>query len=169
MGAVLLRHDRPRQRLHARPERARFLDPLVLTMDDGRRSARQVCWLHGLGDMCTFICATSIPAIKTAIAIKTATAVTASALAFTASALALTASALALTTAAALAATALPVSITAASAPFTTAAFAITAAAPGAAAALALKSRGSRTPLANAIQRKHAACVAMLRAHGAPE
>jgi len=95
MGAVLLRHDRPRQRLHARPERARFLDPLVLTMDDGRRSARQVCWLHGLGDMCTFICATSIPAIKTAIAIKTATAVTASALALTASALALTASALA--------------------------------------------------------------------------
>ena len=101
MGAVLLRHDRTRQCLHARPERACFLDLLVLTMDDGRRSARQNCWLHGLGDLCTFVCATSLPAepaerpaIKTAIAIKTATAATA-------------ASALALTAVAALATTAL--------------------------------------------------------------
>ena len=45
-------------------------------------------------------------------------------------------------------------------------------AAPGAAAALALKASaelGRRTPLALAIHRGHAACVAVLRAHGAPK
>ena len=45
-------------------------------------------------------------------------------------------------------------------------------AAPGAAAALALKASaelGRRTPLALAIHRGHAACEAVLRAHGAPE
>ena len=49
---------------------------------------------------------------------------------------------------------------------------ALLCAAPGAAAALALKTDatyGSRTPLAYAIHYGHAACVAVLRAHGAPE
>ena len=48
---------------------------------------------------------------------------------------------------------------------------ALLCAAPGAAAALALKTdaaHGSRTPLAMAIHRGRAACVAVLRAHGAP-
>ena len=49
---------------------------------------------------------------------------------------------------------------------------ALLCAAPGAAAALALKTSaelGRRTPLAMAIRRGHAACKAVLRAHGAPE
>ena len=40
--------------------------------------------------------------------------------------------------------------------------------APGAAAALARRNFEGRTPLALAIQRGHAACEAVLRAHGAP-
>ena len=42
-------------------------------------------------------------------------------------------------------------------------------AAPGAAAALALKTSASHTPLSYAIYRGRAACEAVLRAHGAPE
>ena len=48
---------------------------------------------------------------------------------------------------------------------------ALLCAAPGAAAALALKSRGmyGRTPLALAISLERVACIAVLREHGAPE
>ena len=42
-------------------------------------------------------------------------------------------------------------------------------AAPGAAAALALRDREGHTPLEIAIFYRHAACAAVLRAHGAPE
>ena len=42
-------------------------------------------------------------------------------------------------------------------------------AAPGAAAALALRESYGRTPLASAMLLRHAACVDMLRARGAPE
>ena len=46
---------------------------------------------------------------------------------------------------------------------------ALLCAAPGAAAALALKTSAGRTPLSLAILYGRAACVAVLRAHGAPE
>ena len=41
--------------------------------------------------------------------------------------------------------------------------------AQGAAAALALRDSGGRTPLAMAIAHGHATCEAVLRAHGAPK
>ena len=41
--------------------------------------------------------------------------------------------------------------------------------APGAAAALALKSSIGETPLGQALADEHADCMAVLRAHGAPE
>jgi ankyrin repeat protein len=46
---------------------------------------------------------------------------------------------------------------------------ALLCAAPGAAFALALKNRSGFTPLAIAVDHGHAACEAVLRAHGAPE
>jgi ankyrin repeat protein len=46
---------------------------------------------------------------------------------------------------------------------------ALLCAAPGAAAALALRNRDGKTPLAMAVSRGHAACEAVLRAQGARE